>query len=64
MRLAATGDARRLLLAALVLQHRLLPRDPLIEATPAFELQCARLLLDEAPVDLDTVERTLAIVTF
>src|SRR6185369_868676 len=31
-RLGATGDARRLLLSALVLAHRLLPRDPLERA--------------------------------
>ncbi|MGH8674422.1 MAG: acyl-CoA dehydrogenase family protein [Burkholderiales bacterium] len=47
-RLAATGDARRLLLSALVLEHRLQPRDPLRPASP--EERYAELLLPETPV--------------
>jgi len=49
-RLAATGDARRLLLAALVLEHRLNTRDPLQPAAP--EAPFADLLLPETPVAL------------
>jgi hypothetical protein len=46
-RLAATGDARRLLLSALVLEHRLEPRDPL---APGSGDRFADALLSEAPV--------------
>ena len=49
-RLAATGDARRLLLSALVLEHRLHPRDPLRPAAP--DAPFADLLLPETPVAL------------
>jgi len=46
------GDARRLVLSRLVLDHRLSPRDPLAgEAGPAQD-RAAGLLLDEAPVPM------------
>jgi hypothetical protein len=49
-RLAAGGDARRLLLATLVLEHRIAPRDPLARPDAARERAFADLLLDESPV--------------
>ena len=54
-RLAATGDARRLLLSALMLEHRLQPRDPLRPAAP--EAPFADLLLSETPVALGQVNQ-------
>ncbi len=48
--LAAGGDARRLLLAALVNEHRLRARDPLKPARGAFETAVAEALLPETPV--------------
>ena len=47
-RLSASGDARRLLLSALVLEHRLKPRDPFLPV--ASEEALAQLLLPETPV--------------
>jgi alkylation response protein AidB-like acyl-CoA dehydrogenase len=55
MRIAAqSGDARRLLLARLVLDHRLMPRDPLAgdDVTRAAEIES--WMLDDAPVPLET----------
>jgi len=49
-RLAARGDARRLLLAALVHEHRLRPRDPLRPARAAHEGAFAEALLPETAV--------------
>ena len=49
-RLAMSGDARRLLLARLVLDHKVMPRDPLDRADVAREAHLAELLLDERPV--------------
>ena len=49
-RLAKTGDARRVLLAALVNEHRLRARDPLKPVRGAFEGALAEALLPEAPV--------------
>ena len=60
MRLAKTGDARRMLLAALVNEHRLRARDPLKPARGAFEGALADALLPETPVDADTAELLLA----
>jgi alkylation response protein AidB-like acyl-CoA dehydrogenase len=56
-RLAATGDARRLLLAALVLEHRLEPRDPLLPVSS--EEAFAALLLPETPVPAAQVSQLL-----
>jgi alkylation response protein AidB-like acyl-CoA dehydrogenase len=56
LRLAATGDARRLLLSALVLEHRLQARDPLL---PSLEDRYADLLLPETPVAPDHVKQLL-----
>ena len=49
---AADGDARRLLLARLVLEHRLAARDPLSLREDAWEEQACDLLLADAPVPL------------
>ena len=49
-RLAASGDARRLLLAALVHEHRLRPRDPLRAGRNAADADIAAALLPETPV--------------
>ena len=54
--LAATGDARRLLLSALVLQHRLQPRDPLARAS---EDRFAEALLPETAVSYEQVNQLL-----
>ena len=54
-------DARRLLLARLVLEHRLSPRDPLEPATSAFDQAAADLLLGDAPVSLQQAAATLAL---
>ena len=48
--LARAGDARRVLLAALVNEHRLRARDPLKPARGAFEGALADALLPETPV--------------
>ncbi|MEQ9125384.1 MAG: acyl-CoA dehydrogenase family protein [Alphaproteobacteria bacterium] len=52
------GDARRMLLARLVLDHRLRPQDPL--ASAATPTQIDDLLLDPAPVSLSAGRRALA----
>ena len=56
-RLAATGDARRLLLSALVLEHRLKPRDPLLSASQ--DEPFANLLLPETPVSAGAADPLL-----
>jgi alkylation response protein AidB-like acyl-CoA dehydrogenase len=56
-RLAANGDARRLLLAALVLEHRLRARDPLRPAP--LDDAWADLLLPETPVAPTEVNQLL-----
>lgn len=55
-----TGDARRLLLARLVIDHRLRPRDPMSLDGGALEREASRLLLGDAPVSLDEAARVLA----
>ena len=47
-----TGDARRLLLARLVVDQRLSPQDPLNPGQSAFSRRAEALLLDEAPVPI------------
>lgn len=59
-RLAAQGDARRLLLAALADEHRLRPRDPLRVEDAAREAAITDLLLPETPVAAAVVEKLLA----
>ena len=46
------GDARRLLLSRLVVDHRLTPRDPLASTVAAIEDRAGTLLLDDAPVSM------------
>ena len=53
------GDARRLLLARMVLDHRLSPRDPLSLGDDADDAMTDALLGD-APVDLETAARLVA----
>jgi len=48
----ASGDARRLLLSRLVLDHRLTARDPLAPAAGTVDAQAAALLLDGRPVPM------------
>ena len=49
---AVGGDARRLLLSRLVLEHRLAPQDPLSLGESGWEEEAINLLLDDAPVSL------------
>jgi Acyl-CoA dehydrogenase, C-terminal domain len=58
---AGGGDARRLLLARLVLEHRLAPHDPLAaQGTAPWEVRAAALLLDAAPVPLAEAARLVS----
>ncbi len=50
---AAGGDARRLLLSRLVVEHRLSAADPMAVRDDAWEERAADLLLDDRPVPLD-----------
>ena len=49
---AGGGDARRLLMSRLVIEHRLAPRDPLSLAEAAWEQEAMDLLLGDQPVPL------------
>ncbi len=49
---AQGGDARRLLLSRLVIEHRLSPQDPLSISESPWEKEAMDLLLDDAPVPL------------
>ena len=55
------GDARRLLLAQLVLDHRLAARDPFALEAGASEQAIADLLLDDRPAPLDAVRALLRV---
>lgn len=57
---AAGGDARRLLLARLVLDRRLAPADPLALDDSEFEAEAAALLIEDAPVPLETATALVA----
>ncbi len=54
------GDARRLLLARMVLQHRLQAKDPLAADRTGPEERITDLLLDPAPVPLDRAAEAVA----
>lgn len=54
------GDARRLLIARLVLDRRLSPSDPLTLDESPFEAEAAELLLSDEPVDLDRATALVA----
>jgi len=56
----AGGDARRLLISRLVLEHRLSPQDPLALHDPAWEDRAAGFLLEDAPVSLPEACRFIA----
>ncbi len=58
--LSAEGDARRVLLAALVNEHKLRARDPLKPARGAFEGALAEALLPESPVSPADAGRLLS----
>ncbi len=55
-----TGDARRLLLSRLVIDHRMRPRDPMSVNDGPVEKNCADLLLNDAPVSLEAATQALA----
>lgn len=54
------ADARRVLLARLVLDHKLTPQDPLEAEEVAWEVEAIALLLDPAPVPLAKVAALVA----
>jgi hypothetical protein len=54
---ARGGDARRLLLSRMVLEHRLSPHDPLAPRFAEWESRAADLLLEDAPVSFETAAR-------
>lgn len=56
---AAGGDARRLLLAQMVIDHRLSPQDPLMDDTAENEELIFELLLSDQPVSLDSARDLL-----
>ena len=55
-----TGDARRLLISRLVIDHRMRPRDPMSLQDGPVEKRCADLLLEDAPVSMEDAARALA----
>jgi alkylation response protein AidB-like acyl-CoA dehydrogenase len=57
---AKGGDARRLLLSRLVIEHRLNPQDPLSLNEAPWEEEAMNLLLDDAPVPLAKASALLA----
>jgi len=57
---AQGGDARRLLLSRLVIEHRLAPQDPLSLNEAAWEQEAMDLLLQDAPVPLAKAVTLLA----
>jgi acyl-CoA dehydrogenase len=54
------GDARRLVLSRLVLDHRLTPRDPLARDDGRIEAHAAALLLGDRPVPLEEAAALVA----
>ncbi len=54
------NDARRALLASLVLEHHLENRDPLAKTDTAREAEIAQALLDEQPLASEVVHRLIA----
>ncbi|MEX1037132.1 MAG: acyl-CoA dehydrogenase family protein [Sneathiella sp.] len=57
----AGGDARRMLLARLVMDTRLRPHDPLSNGDGSFEIEAGNYLLDDKPVPLDAAADLLRI---
>ncbi|MEL7469588.1 MAG: acyl-CoA dehydrogenase family protein [Pseudomonadota bacterium] len=58
---ARGGDARRLLLSRMVLDHRLKPQDPLSVGEGAFDARATDLLLSDALVSLDNASAALTL---
>ena len=56
---ASRGDARRLLLARLVLDHRLATGNPFAVGRADHEQRCAEILLSDAPASIETVASLL-----
>ena len=54
-----TGDARRLLLSRLVMDHRLRPHDPMSLEDAEADSLAAELLLDDSPPDLERARGAL-----
>jgi acyl-CoA dehydrogenase len=54
------ADARRVLVARFVLEHRLSPQDPLASDAAAWEEEAIALLLEDAPVSLTRASALLA----
>jgi len=62
VRLGESGrDARRILMACMVLDHRLAPQDPLADTGSAFESAATDRLLEDAPVPLGAVIELLTL---
>ena len=61
MMAAGSGDARRLLLSRLVIDHRLRPQDPMSLQGGAFEEAAGALLLSDKPAGLEEVNEVLTI---
>jgi acyl-CoA dehydrogenase len=57
---AQGGDARRLLLSRLVIEHRLAPQDPLSLGESSWEQEAIDLLLSDAPVPLSKATTLLS----
>jgi acyl-CoA dehydrogenase len=57
---ASGGDARRLLIARLVLDRRLNLADPLTLNRNSFEVEASMLLLEDAPISLESAQALLA----
>ncbi|MEM9138431.1 MAG: acyl-CoA dehydrogenase family protein [Pseudomonadota bacterium] len=58
---ARGGDARRLLLSRMVLDHRLRPQDPLSTGDTAFDTAATDLLLSDEPVGLEQAGEALTL---
>ena len=54
-------DARRLLLSRMVLEHRLAPRDPLVNGDSSYDRKAAAALLSDEPIGLDEAAELLLI---
>ena len=55
------GDARRLLLARLVVDHNLLPQDPMAPGENHFDKAAAAILLNDESASLDEVDAAFSL---
>ncbi|MGI9426612.1 MAG: acyl-CoA dehydrogenase family protein [Hyphomicrobiaceae bacterium] len=55
------GDARRLLLSRMVLDHRLLPQDPMAPGENRFDKAAASILLNDTPIELPAILEVMAL---